>query len=196
MKVKYQKPKITVTKVKMNTFWQNRSLDALETLHINQKSLFAASACGSIYISSCASCFPKRTQILQADGTTKSIEEITVNDTVNSFNEQTKSLIKSRVKELIIHKDSDSGYIIINGKLRVTEEHVMFINNNWAAAGTVRLRDILINESGNEEIVEKIELGGNEPQNMYNLELEGENHNFFAEGILVHNSKKGPPLIS
>lgn len=191
MKSKYQKPKISITKVKMNTFWQNRSIDALETLHLNQKSLFAASICGSFYVSSSTSCFPSNSPVSLADGTTKPIEEIIAQDIVLSFDEKTKTLTESRVKELIIHENSDSEYLIINEKLHVTKEHVMYINGNWAASETLKVNDQLINNKGESETVFDIKRGEKKVQNMYNLELAGQNHNFFVEGFLVHNSKKG-----
>ncbi len=192
MKSKYQKPKISVTKVKMNMFWQNRSIDALETLHLNQKSLFAASICGSFYVSSSTSCFPQHSRVALADGTIKPIEEITTQDIVLSFDEKTMALTESKVKELIIHENSDSEYLIINEKLRVTKEHVMYINGNWVSSETIKVNDRIINNTGESETVFDVRQGEKKVQNMYNLELEGKEHNFFVEGILVHNSKKTP----
>lgn len=188
---RYQKPKITITKVKMNTFWKNRSFDSLNTLSFDPKSIFGASGCTPSYSVSSGTCFPKGTNILMADGKLKFIEEIKENDMVLSYNLESKTFTKSGVKELIIHSNSDSEYLIINNVLKITSEHIILINNKWQNAESLKLNDILINEKGQDIKVTSIEKGGKQIQNMYNLELNGEKHNFFAEGILVHNMKSG-----
>lgn len=187
----YQKPKITVTKVKMNTFWKNRSFDSLNTLSFDPKSIFGAAGCTPSYSVSSGTCFPNGTNILMGDGSLKFIEEIKENDMVLSYNLESKTFTKSGVKELIIHSNSDSVYIIINNILRITSDHIMLINNNWQCAELLKLNDVLINQKGQEIKVTSIEKGEKQIQNMYNLELNGEKHNFFAEGILVHNMKSG-----
>ena len=138
-------------------------------------------------------CFLAGTEILMADGTYKNIEQVKEGEWVVSYDTENNLKTISKVAYSLIHEDVE-GYIIINGELEVTSNHPMWIVNRqeWAQVHTIELGDILLDSNGQEIIVISLE-DINGVDIVYNLELEGEHQNYFAEDILVHNKLPGPP---
>jgi RHS repeat-associated protein len=131
-------------------------------------------------------CFLAGTKILLADGTSKLIEEIKVGDMVASYDE--KKMVKTSAKATAMF-DSESAkeYLLINGSLKVTPNHMFYSQGEWKAIGKMAVGDLLLDENLNEVTIDKIEkIKSQNPIQVYNLEVEGE-HNYFANGILVHN---------
>jgi len=81
-------------------------------------------------------------------------------------------------------------YLLINDSLRVTAEHVVFLNGSWSPIGEARVGDILRSENGNLTIIQTIEKKYGVVE-VYNFEVE-KYHTYFADGIYVHNDKGGP----
>lgn len=133
-------------------------------------------------------CFLKGTHILTVKGH-KKIEEINKEqDVVISYDFQNKKLTRNEVKEVIIHNNV-SSYLIINKHIRVTPEHRFWANNvEWKKAAELKNGDYLLNSSLEKVIIYSIE-HVNEIVRVYNLELKGGPHNYFAEDVLVHNWK-------
>lgn len=131
-------------------------------------------------------CFAPETKILMADGSRKNIEEVKIGDSIlTRKNERDPKLVKAKVSGL--HRAEVDGYLIINGQLKITPNHILFANNEWKPAGDIQIGDTLINEEGKSVLVDSIEwqLG---KYDVYNLEIEN-NHTFFAENVWVHNNK-------
>lgn len=185
MRKSYKKPKITEKKVKMSMFFRNRFINSATSFKFP---LLAAVVCSSCSCISCT-CFLKGTKILMADGTAQAIETIKKGDKVFSYNLEQKKLVENRAVELIIHKKATDGYLIINKILKVTPEHAVFINGNWQPVDSVKIGDSVINSSGEETVIQSAQRVNEEVGPVYNLHLENEEHNYFAEGILVHNVK-------
>ncbi len=132
-------------------------------------------------------CFLLGTKVQMADGTYKEIQDVTPGDEVLSYNTKTKQLTHEKVDKLIIHKDISGKYLTLNGNLKVTPNHPLFINGMWQTAGFAKVGDKIINAKGQESTISSIEISENGTNDLYNLHLDGREHNYFAEDVLVHN---------
>ncbi len=132
-------------------------------------------------------CFLPDTKILMADGSYKEIWHVKAGDEVVSYNVESKKMAKSKVVELIIHPNVLGEYLLINNKLKVTLNHPILINGEWKDAGMAVVGDTIVNSSGESEIVKSIEVAYQETHDLYNLHLDGSDHNYFADDVLVHN---------
>lgn len=126
-------------------------------------------------------CFLAGTLILTEDGEIP-IEKISVGDYVLSFNEKIQKEEYSLVSEKFVHETR--GYFIINEKIKVTGEHPFYTARGLVEVEDLKAGDFMKSSEGFEE-VEKIEFADGKVE-VYNLEVAG-NHNYFAEGVLVHN---------
>lgn len=131
-------------------------------------------------------CFAAGTKILMQDHTFKNIEDIKTGDYVlTRESENNTSLISAKVTNT--HKAKVSGYLIINGIVRVTAEHRLFINGSWKEAGYLSIGDKLLDTQGNLVNVDTIEwIKGF--YDVYNFTVE-KYHTYFADNIYVHNDK-------
>ena len=135
-----------------------------------------------------ASCFLPGTKITMADFSVKNIEEVQMGDKVLSFNETTGKNVGSEVVNKFIHIFT-GNYLVINKQLKVTPEHLMYVNGKWVHAGSVRVGDVLLDIKGDKVVVESIEKKETStPIKVYNLGVLG-SHTFYAEN-LVHNEDK------
>lgn len=176
----YKKPVITAKRIKLNFFLSQKPfLDAFDSLLV--PNVFAQTG-------SSGGCFLAGTKILMADGSTKPIQEITSDDVVASYNRKAKKIIPEKVARLLVHPYYPGGYLILNGKLKVTDNHPMWRQNKekWEQLRNFAAGDSLLSSSGKKVVIKTIDKvqGRNF---VYNLHLAGDNHNYFAENILVHN---------
>jgi len=134
-------------------------------------------------------CFLGGTKISMADGMAKNIEDVQIGDIVKAYDEITQTVKNSVVTKVYHHavEEMSDYYMIINNKLRVTPNHVMYVNGGWYAAENIKIGDILLDIEGEEIKVTSIEKVY-EKQQTYNLEIK-EYHTYYAENILVHNVK-------
>lgn len=132
-------------------------------------------------------CFLAGTKVLMADGSEKNIEAVKVGEFVMSRTDNDSTLVKAKVTSL--HKAQSSDYLIINGSLKVTANHYMYVNGGWEQAGSIQKNDILLNSENQKIKVFSVEhlLG---IKDVYNLEIE-RYHTYFANGVYVHNQKGG-----
>ena len=136
------------------------------------------------------SCFIAGTMVTMLDGSHMPIEDVVPGDMVLSYNTTTKEVVGAMITEIFHHvpKDSD-GYILINGNIGVTREHEMYISGKWEFADNIVIGDYLTDRNGNKIIAESIEwFPGGVPT--FNLHTDDETHNYFANGVLVHNTTK------
>ncbi|MCD6571728.1 MAG: hypothetical protein J7K62_00465, partial [Thermoplasmata archaeon] len=139
-----------------------------------------------------STCFPVGTRIVMADGSYKNIEDIAISDKLLSFDICNNTLAVGIVTKIYKHHPDESrGYYIFSTEdgeqLRVTPEHVLFVNKRWMPAYKVKISDSLKTVNGGETKVYSIQYVS-EKTWAYNLEVQPFN-TFFAEGILVHNAK-------
>ncbi len=141
------------------------------------------------------SCFTGETLILMADESYKPISEVELGEYVlTKESESSANLIRAKVTKKDEHLVRN--YMLINGLLKVTPEHIVFVNGNWKAVGKIEKGDELIGAGGNKIIVESIiPIKESVEIKVYNLEIE-KYHTYFAGGFYVHNAKEGGyPLV-
>lgn len=189
IKSKYKSPIIRTKKIELNFFLSNRNIF----------SPFLDFVVPDVYAQVTrlpgTGCFLATTKILMGDKSTKEIQNIQPGDIVSSYDISSGDLVRERVIKLLVHENHPNGYLVINNKLKVTGNHPLMVNNkNWDKAENLKLGDNLLSSEGNKIIIKSInKIDG--LYKVYNLELAGKNHNFFAENMLAHNThgKPHPP---
>jgi len=137
-------------------------------------------------------CFLAGTKIAMADGTQINIEDIEIGDMVKTYDEANKEVTVSRVTNTFHHtpEEMTDYYLIINGMIRVTPNHRLFINGEWKAVHDIKIGDKLLDINGNLVLITSIEKVF-EKESTYNIEVET-HHTYFANEILAHNEKDIP----
>jgi intein/homing endonuclease len=132
-------------------------------------------------------CFPKGTKISLSDGKIKNIEEIKIGDKVLSFNESTKEIEEKRVEKVFIREAKKILEIkLLNVKvIRPIPDHEFYLNGKWVEAKDLKVSDELLNI--NLEKVGIISIEERLGDRVYNFTVQ-DNHNYFAENVLVHNT--------
>jgi hypothetical protein len=153
-------------------------------------------------------CFIAGTKITMSDGTLKNIEDVKVGDNIKTFNIDTKKLEEGEVLEFI--NPIKNNFIEIkfeNGiKNTNTLDHPYYVkdkgwssydpkltNINYRAKTQIlEVDDIVIMYKNSKveftKIKEITEI--RQKQKVFNLKKVSKNHNYFANGILVHNKSK------
>lgn len=182
MRKSYKKPAFKVKKLEAKLFLipNGRFFDSYESL---VPIAFATSSFSCIPLPPHC-CFVKGTKIMLANGKEKVIENIMVGDEVLSYSIKDKKNVAAKVAKLFVYSDKPEG-VKINSRVTATVEHPFFNGSEWIEAGKLKLGDILIDVNGGQIEVTSIELV-NLSGEVYNFEVENE-HNYFAEGVLVHN---------
>ncbi len=131
-------------------------------------------------------CFLPGTKVLMADGSQKNIEDVKKGDLVlTRSSEANDKLVKAKV--LSTTKARESGYLTINGTLKVTPNHIIWANGVWREAGSIELGDTLRN-SQNQNVLVYSKEWQRYTTDVYNLSVE-KYHTYFADGVFVHNQK-------
>lgn len=132
-------------------------------------------------------CFVKGTQVLIPGGS-KSIDEIKVGDKIlTKKGAENDELVEATVTKTFVH--NVDGYLIINGQLRVTPEHLLWVSGSWKEAGDIQVGDTLLDYSGRSVVIESVEWQKGRFE-VYNLTVK-DYQTYFAEGVWVHNAKGG-----
>ncbi|MEW6009456.1 MAG: polymorphic toxin-type HINT domain-containing protein [Candidatus Omnitrophota bacterium] len=134
----------------------------------------------------CYTCFLAGTPILMADGSTKPIEKLKAGDSVLAFDEKTGELKPDSVTEFFHHKADK--YLIINKKLKITENHPVYSDGKWVEIGKLKVGDKLVNVKGESIAITSIK-EVRRKVDTYNLEV-NPYHTYIAGGIVVHNKAK------
>lgn len=138
-------------------------------------------------------CFAEGTKILMENNQTKNIEDVKIGDNVlTKESDSSDKLVSAKVINTFKH--TVSGYFLINGELKVTPEHIVFVNGAWMTADRVNIGDYFINSNG-----ERIEVTSKEwikgEFNVFNFTVE-KYHTYFANNIYVHNEKGMAPRVN
>lgn len=159
-----------------NTFWKERSNTTQEAHSLEGVLVNQAEGGG---------CFAEGTPVLMSDGKLKNIEDVKVGDYVLTRTEKDNKLVKAKVTRT--HATEENGYLILNGNLKVTANHIMWINSKWQEAGNIQIGDTLVDSQGKTISISSLEWQRGKFQ-VYNLEIE-KYHTYFAGGVWVHNEK-------
>ena len=132
-------------------------------------------------------CFSEGTLIETSNGQIP-IEMINIDDEVKSYNTKTKEIELAKVDELFVHEDCSDG-LLLNDIIKTTTNHPFYVSGEWVEAGDLKLGDKILHVDGLTHEITSMEVN-TDTQTVYNFEVPG-NHNYFAEGYLVHNKMKG-----
>ncbi len=133
-------------------------------------------------------CFLHGTKILMADGSLKNIEDIVEGDKIMTFKDMhSGELVSGEVSNTFKH--IVSGYYIINDKLKITPEHMVYLNGSWDMIGNAKIGDLLRDKDNKLVVIEKIDKV-EEIVPVYNITVD-KYHTYIADGIYVHNDKGG-----
>lgn len=134
-------------------------------------------------------CFPAKTKIKMADGSSKNIEEIEVGDKVLSFNEQKNALVSKTVLAVRCtgRKDTYTFQTVSGKKIHCTANHPLWTREGWKEAHEARSIATISTKAGDQYIFESI-IGSRYKSNelTYNFEVEG-THTYIADNFIVHN---------
>jgi uncharacterized protein YfaS (alpha-2-macroglobulin family) len=159
-------------------FWTTRYESATEGHSLEHINFYAAERGGG--------CFVAGTQILMGDGSLQNIEKVKVGDTVTTRKSETDTTLVT-AKVTGTHQTEEDGYLIINRNLKVTPNHILWVNNTWKMASEIQVDDSMVAENGETIVVDSVEWFAQKVQ-VYNLTVEGY-HTYFANGYWVHNQK-------
>lgn len=134
-------------------------------------------------------CFVAGTEITLANGDVKNIEDVVVGEEVLTYNQENGKTELGVVGELKSHEVNSVIRLTLDDKNTIitTNEHPFFVEGKgWVKAGELQPLDVCKKVDGGESLISNVEIL-EETHTVYNLLSVSENHNFFANGILVHN---------
>jgi hypothetical protein len=138
-------------------------------------------------------CFVEGTQIRINDDEVKNIEDIAKGDVVLSFNLEEDTHEEAIVGDVKKSKSTEGVIVTFKdgSKITTTFEHPFYVEGQeWVIAGKLIDGDVCWKFNGtpilDKHLVNSIELVEKE-LTVYNLLSVGDNHNFFAQDVLVHN---------
>ena len=135
------------------------------------------------------SCFVAGTEILLSNGDVKNIEDVAVGETVLSYNVELKENEEGIVGELKQHEVDSTIRLTLDNEiiLVTTDEHPFYvIEKGWVKAKDIEPLDVCLKEDGSEALVSTKEIIEGKVE-VFNLLNVSDNHNFYANRILVHN---------
>ena len=150
-----------------------------------------------------APCFVAGTQITMADGSIKNIEDVAAGESVLTFNHETNTNEVKKVYNVIAKKvDRTVLYEFEDGKtLEATVDHPLYSPQEGYVSfdpgatelmygmkvSSIEIGTSIMQEDKTELKVVKINLKVDNSPTVYNLHSVEDNHNFYANSLLVHN---------
>jgi intein/homing endonuclease len=134
-------------------------------------------------------CFIGGTKITLPDGEYKSIEDVKIGDKVLTYNENLKTTEIGIVGDLKCHNVSSVIDLTFTNDnvITTTFEHPFFVKSKgWVEAKNLIIGDVCITDNNGESTIVDVKHYEKECE-VYNLLSVSNNHNFFANKILVHN---------
>lgn len=176
---KYNKPRIIKKKLLTNFLFKQSSGFSLD---------FLAQCPGPPVCDQCSrSCFLAGTKVAMENNKTKNIEDVLIGDKVLSYNRRQKKLVPSIVKATI--HEVENVYISIDDAVCVTPHHRFWISNvGWIEAKNLRKGMKIQTVSGINHRIVSLETFSKRVS-VFNLSLFGIHKNYFANSLLVHNTK-------
>jgi hypothetical protein len=134
-------------------------------------------------------CFVAGTEITLSNGDYKNIEDIVIGEEVLTYNQKLKINEPGIVGDLKSHTVGRLVDLTFNdgGLITTTPEHPFYVQGkNWVNAEEMVEGDVCLDDNGKNIILMNIRVYESESV-VYNLLSVSENHNFYANKILVHN---------
>jgi hypothetical protein len=136
-------------------------------------------------------CFLGNAKILAPSGD-KSIADLRPGDRIIGYNFDARRTEVEKIGKIEVIRSPD--YYRINESIEVTGTHPFYVKTSTKTS-IVEVRqlspnDILLGKGNSDIVISKIE-HINQPANVYNLISVTPNHNFYANGVLVHNKGGG-----
>lgn len=134
-------------------------------------------------------CFVAGTKITLSDGEYKNIEDVVVGEKVLTYNESSGETELGFVGDLKVHNIENVIDLVFDDTTLVTTtpEHPFFINEKgWVVAKNIKVGDVCMKDDKTYVTIVSIK-EYSDSHTVYNLLCVSENHNFFANKILVHN---------
>ena len=129
-------------------------------------------------------CFVAGTQVLMADGSSKTIESVKAGDMVLSKDEATGKIVKQSVVNTQVRTAPSTLVIEVEGGTRVetTPEHPFYVEGTgWTPAGRLAIGNTIVTRAG--PFVKIIRIATKEtPATVYNFEVE-DTHSYFVGGV-------------
>lgn len=126
----------------------------------------------------------KGQQVLMDDGSQKNIENVKERDEITSYNIESGKTENDKVLQITLGSHSD--YLVFNGQLKTSLNHIIWSNGEFKPAEDIKVGELLLNSEGQEVEVMQIQYVP-EKVDTYDLTVE-KNHNFFVSNYLVHNA--------
>ncbi len=154
------------------------------------------------------SCFAGGTRVATPQGDV-AIEALRVGDAVLAYDLEREEVVVSRVTAVFVHDNRRTGALRFDlgeatrsegkelGSLRATAEHPVFVpaTRSWVPAGTVQSGTELLVRDG-KRTSRAVSAGFDETdtrvETVYDITVDHQ-HNFFADGVLVHNKSVRAP---
>lgn len=148
-------------------------------------------------------CFVAGTQVTMNDGTTRNIENVLVGDYIKTYNHNTTNIEDKKVLN-VLHKNVDETvkFYFADGKeLECTHDHPIYCSSiNHYVSYNPKLTKFMYNmnviqaevgqgillDDGTSTNITSIE-PKTDSKTVYNLQNVEDNHNFYANNLLVHN---------
>jgi peptide subunit release factor 1 (eRF1) len=131
-------------------------------------------------------CLHPETAIELADGQWIPLEEVAVGDELMSWNFETKELISTKVLKKWETKKDKIYKITAGEEITASADHLFFLEDGTTKpAEELEPGMLLLNEDGKGELIKTIII---EEKEIELIDIEVENKNFIAEGLVVHNS--------
>ena len=129
--------------------------------------------------------------IIPTDDGDKEIKDIKIGDLVYSYNFVTDKIELKKVINIIngpLSLDKNEFYHIYftNGDIRATYDHPFYVNGQLVDAEDLKIGDELFDMYGRKETINKIVIEKDYTDYSYGITI-ADNHNFFANEVLVHN---------
>jgi len=137
-------------------------------------------------------CFPGRTPIRLADGSSRAISSMQPGDLVLAYSMQTGKFIPAEVLRMHPHAPMHCLQLHLSdgSHVQITAEHPLQSNGEWRNAGNLQAGDTvaIIGQRPEELVLTQVVAIERlaEPEPVFNLTV-SEPHTFFAAGVLVHN---------
>jgi hypothetical protein len=130
--------------------------------------------------------------LISTENGEKPIEDIQIGDMVYSYNLDTKEIELSEVGNVVntsITNAQSKYYNIYYGDtyVKATYNHKFFVDGEYILAQDLKVGDYLLDFNSQEKIITDIIVEENTTDTVWDLAVNG-NHNFFANGVLVHNA--------